>query len=85
MTASPLLTRTQSGVDFDHSTPFDPTGPPGQTGPHNSGPLRRRHHRWKTHGGYRCRVASPGRHLWQTPSRMTYLGTLELSVEGYAR
>lgn len=76
-------TATRSGVDFDHSTPFDPTGPPGQTGPHNSGPLRRRHHRWKTHGGYRCRVAGPGRHLWQTPNHMTYLvdpsGTRRLS------
>lgn len=76
-------TATRSDVDFDHSSPYDPTGPPGQTGPHNSGPLRRRHHRWKTHGGYRCRVAGPGRHLWQTPNNLTYLvdrsGTRRLS------
>ncbi|UUZ59439.1 DUF222 domain-containing protein [Nocardioides sp. B-3] len=76
-------TATRSGVDFDHTSPYDPTGPPGQTGPHNSGPLRRRHHRWKTRGGYNCRVAGPGRHLWQTPNNLTYLvdasGTRRLS------
>ena len=66
-------TATRSVVDFDHTSPYDATGPPGQTGPHNSGPLRRRHHRWKTHGGFRCRVAGPGRHLWQTPNQLTLL------------
>jgi antitoxin (DNA-binding transcriptional repressor) of toxin-antitoxin stability system len=41
------------GADDDHPRPFRRDGPPGQTGTHNSGPLgRRRHHRWKTHGGY---------------------------------
>ncbi|HSF37283.1 MAG TPA: hypothetical protein VLA70_14270, partial [Nocardioides sp.] len=35
-------TATRDGVDFDHAVPYDDTGPPGQTGPHNSGPLRRR-------------------------------------------
>ena len=34
-------------VDFDHPTPYDDHGPPGQTGTHNSGPLGRRHHRWQ--------------------------------------
>jgi hypothetical protein len=64
---------TRGQVDFDHPTPYDVHGPPGQTGTHNSGPLRRRHHRWKTHGGYRCRQAGPGRHLWQTPHGDCYL------------
>ncbi|PUA79785.1 hypothetical protein [Nocardioides currus] len=64
---------TRGQVDFDHSSPYDPAGPPGQTGPHNSGPLRRRHHRWKTHGRYRCRTAGPGRHLWQTPNGLCFL------------
>ncbi len=66
-------TATRDGVDYDHSTSFDDTGPPGQTGPHNSGPLRRTSHRWKTHGGYRCRVAGPGRHLWTTPHGLAFL------------
>lgn len=66
-------TATRDTVDFDHAVPFLPDGGPGQTGSHNSGPLRRRHHRWKTFGGYRCRQAGPGRHLWQTPYGICYL------------
>ena len=66
-------TATRDGVDFDHSTPYVPDGPPGQTGTHNSGPLRRRHHLWKTHGGFRCRQAGPGRHIWQAPSGDCYI------------
>ena len=66
-------TATRDGVDFDHVKAYDRDGPPGQTGTHNSGPLRRRHHRWKTHGGYRCRQAGPGRHLWQTPHGLCFL------------
>lgn len=60
-------------VDYDHPQPFDHGGPPGQTGTHNSGPLRRTHHRWKTFGDYRCRQAGPGRYLWQTPRGRYYL------------
>jgi hypothetical protein len=69
-------TATRDGVDYDHSDRYVPPergGPPGQTGPHNSGPLRRRHHRTKTHGGYTTRVAGPGRHLWTTPHGHAYL------------
>ena len=66
-------TATRGGVDFDHAVPYDDTGPPGQTGPHNSGPLRRRHHRTKTHGGLTTRVVGPGRHLWRTPHGQTFL------------
>ena len=71
----PFTPRTaqRDGVDFDHTLAYEEDGPPGQTGPHNSGPLRRRHHRWKTHGGFRARSAGPGRHLWQTPHGDTYL------------
>jgi hypothetical protein len=66
-------TATRDGVDHDHAIPYDDTGPPGQTGPHNSGPLRRRHHRTKTHGGYSSRVVGPGRHLWRTPHGKHFL------------
>ncbi|MDR7251299.1 hypothetical protein J2X46_000271 [Nocardioides sp. BE266] len=64
---------TRDTVDFDHAVPYDDTGPPGQTGPHNSGPLRRRHHRTKTLGGFTTRVVGPGRHLWRTPHGLAYL------------
>ncbi len=64
---------TRARVDYDHPLPYDHRGPPGQTGSHNSGPLRRAHHRWKTFGGYRCRQAGPGRYLWQTPRGRYYL------------
>jgi hypothetical protein len=66
-------TATRDCVDFDHAVPYDDTGPPGQTGPHNSGPLRRRHHRTKTHGGFTTRVVGPGRHLWRTPHGQAFL------------
>ena len=66
-------TATRDGVDYDHAIPYDDTGPPGQTGPHNSGPLRRRHHRTKTHGGLTTRVVGPGRHLWRTPHGQAFL------------
>ncbi len=78
-------TATRSGVDFDHVVPFNDTGPPGQTGTHNSAPLRRRHHRWKTHGGYRYHLVGHGRHLWQTPHGLCLLtdhrGTRRLTAE----
>ena len=54
-------------VDMDHPHPFDPHGPPGQTGDHNAAPLGRRHHRAKTHLPYRCDQLGPGRYLWRSP------------------
>jgi hypothetical protein len=75
-------TATRDGVDYDHAIPYSDTGPPGQTGPHNSGPLRRRHHRTKTHGEFTTRVVGPGRHLWRTPHGRAFLvdhsGTTQL-------
>ncbi len=53
--------------------PNDDTGPPGQTGAHNSGPLGRRHHRWKTHAGYRSRQCGDGRYVWLTPHGQAFL------------
>ncbi len=81
-------TATRGQVDFDHCQPYEPPdhgGPPGQTGSHNSGPLRRRHHRWKTFAGFRVRQAGPGRYLWQTPHGLCLLrepnGTRRLTPE----
>ena len=70
----PFATCTSRGVDYDHPTPYADTGPPGrQTGSHNSGPLGRRHHRWKTHAGYRSRQCGDGRYVWLTPHGLAFL------------
>jgi hypothetical protein len=61
------------GVDYDHPQPFRPDGPPGQTGTHNSAPLGRRHHRWKTHAGYTSRQCGDGRYVWRTPHGRYFL------------
>ena len=71
----PYATSTSRTVDYDHPTPYDPDardGPP-QTGTHNSGPLGRRHHRWKTHAGYRARQCGAGRYVWLTPHGLGFL------------
>ena len=82
----PFSTGSESrSVDLDHPVPYDPLGPPGQTGTHNSAPLRRRHHRWKTHAGYQARQLGPAAYLWRTPHRRYYLvdsqGTTEVDAD----
>jgi antitoxin (DNA-binding transcriptional repressor) of toxin-antitoxin stability system len=69
----PYATSTSRNVDFDHPTPYRDTGPPGQTGTHNSGPLSRRQHRWKTHAGYRARQCGAGRYVWLTPHGLGFI------------
>ncbi len=71
----PYATSTSRRVDYDHPTAYDDTGPPEarQTGSHNSGPLGRRHHRWKTHAGFRSRQCGDGRYVWLTPHGLAFL------------
>ena len=78
----PYATSTSRTVDLDHPTPYDHGAnhgdqrrepPPDQTGTHNSGPLGRRHHRWKTHAGYRSRQCGEGRYIWLTPHGLGFL------------
>jgi hypothetical protein len=78
----PFATSTSRHVDLDHPTPYDHghrdgdvsrDPPPDQTGSHNSGPLGRRHHRWKTHAGYRSRQCGEGRYVWLTPHGLGFL------------
>ena len=68
--------------DMDHPAPYNPTGPPGQTGDHNAAPLGRRHHRAKTHLPYRCEQLDLARYLWRSPHGLQRLvdatGTHEL-------
>lgn len=54
-------------VDHDHPAPYVTSGPPGQTGDLNDAPLTRRHHRAKTHLGFRLRQTGPGSYEWTTP------------------
>lgn len=72
----PYAVSTSRRVDYDHPTPYrssaDPPSRP-QTGTHNSGPLGRRHHRWKTHAGYRSRQSGDGRYAWLTPHGLGFL------------
>jgi hypothetical protein len=84
----PFATSTSRHVDFDHPSPYlDPGdgGPPDQTGSHNSGPLGRRHHRWKTHAGYRSRQSGHGRYAWLTPHGLAcvvdHRGTRRISLD----
>ena len=74
----PYAGSTSRTVDLDHPIPFDHgedgrDPPPDQTGSHNSGPLGRRHHRWKTHAGYRSRQCGEGRYVWLTPHGLGFL------------
>jgi hypothetical protein len=63
----PHAQRQSRSFDSDHPEPYDPHGPPGQTGDHNHAPLGRRSHRAKTHLGYRVWQLGPNRYLWRTP------------------
>lgn len=44
---------TTNSIDIDHTKPFDPNGPPGQTSTTNLTPLRRFSHRVKTRGHWK--------------------------------
>ena len=58
--------RATGRLDHDHPTPYDPGGPPGQTGDHNDAPLTRFHHRAKTHDGYTVDQLGLGAYRWVT-------------------
>ena len=67
--------RGAARLDHDHPTPYDPQGPPGQTGDMSDAPLTRRHHRAKTHLGYRCDQIGLGAYRWITPHGLARLVT----------
>ena len=56
--------------DIDHVTPWDEGG---KTTPENLGALCRRHHRLKTHGGWKVTSASDGSCEWISPNGKHYL------------
>ena len=61
------------GADCDHPEPIPARRSTGQTGTHNSAPLGRRHHRWKTDAGYTTRQCGDGRYVWRTPHGRYFL------------
>ena len=56
--------------DIDHVTPWDDGG---KTTPQNLGSLCRRHHRLKTHGGWKVTSARDGSCEWISPNGKHYL------------
>ncbi|TDO46426.1 hypothetical protein EV643_111279, partial [Kribbella sp. VKM Ac-2527] len=58
---------TDRAIDLDHIRPYDPLGPPGQTGTDNLAPLRRYAHRVKTHGRWKVRRLDRKTLEWTTP------------------
>lgn len=67
----PYSSRPARGKDFDHTIPFRPGGR-RQTRASNLGPLSRRVHRAKTHGGWKLSQPRPGIFWWTTPSGYRY-------------
>jgi len=67
--------RATTRLDHDHPVPYDPGGPPGQTGDHNDAPLTRYHHRAKTHDGYAVRQLGLGAYRWTTPHGLARIVT----------
>ncbi len=59
------------GLDLDHTEPYR-LGRRGQTRPDNLGPLRRKAHRAKTHGGWRLTQPEPGQFSWVSPLGRRY-------------
>jgi Domain of unknown function (DUF222)/HNH endonuclease len=57
--------------DLDHRRPFSSGG---QTNPENLSPLCRRHHRLKTHGGWRYEYDECGTARWTTSTGHQYTG-----------
>ena len=67
--------RATRRLDHDHPSPYDKTGPPGQTGDHNDAPLTRYTHRAKTHASYQVRQLALGVYRWVTPHGLGRLVT----------
>ena len=81
----PYSSREARSLDLDHTIPYV-EGVPGQTRPTNLGPLTRRVHRGKTHGGWRLDQPRQGVFWWQSPRGQVFRvgpdGTRNLSPDG---
>jgi hypothetical protein len=72
----------EHSADCDHSKPY---AQGGATCTSQIAPLCRRHHRLKTHGGWRYYILEPGSYVWTSPHGYQYLrdhtGTLDVSCD----
>ena len=68
--AAPGCSARAEACDLDHTAEWDRDD--GPTADHNLGPLCRRHHQVKTHGGFRLRQVEPGVFEWTTPLGRRY-------------
>ncbi len=59
-------------LDRDHTVPYDPEGPPGQTVEANLGKLARHHHRIKTHSEWTV-TQTEGEFTWTSPHGRVYV------------
>lgn len=84
----PYSSREARGLDLDHTIPYIP-GKPRQTRPSNLGPLSRRPHRGRTHGGWRLEQPRPGVFWWTSPRNQIYRvgpqGTWNLTMNNTPR
>lgn len=84
----PFSSREARGLDLDHTVPYL-EGVEGQTRPSNLGPLSRRAHRGRTHGGWSVEQPRPGVFWWQSPRgqllRVGPDGTRNLTADGTDR
>lgn len=69
----PFSTTNSRGLELDHTTAYQPCGPPGQTGIGNLAPLRSRLHRAKTAGHWHAEQPRPGAITWVSPLGYRYL------------
>lgn len=69
----PYAASASRQLDYDHIKPYDKHGGPGQTSTTNAAPIGRRHHRYRTHAGYKVRRTGAARYMWTTPLGCHYL------------
>jgi hypothetical protein len=67
----PYSCRSARRQDLDHTVPYR-AGVTGQTRASNLGPLSRKAHRGKTHGGWRLEQPRPGIFWWTSPAGHQY-------------
>lgn len=67
----PYSNRSARNQDLDHTQPWQPGGK-RQTRAANLGPLSRRVHRAKTHGGWQLDQPKPGIFWWTSPAGQRY-------------